>query len=423
MKMRLLLLLLYLFPLTGSICLTGCHENTAAPAGEKIPESGQITSGPELTISAKDEASHGEMRGIWIPFMSLTLTPEECSADDFRRKAAVMAQKCADLGLNTMVVHVRPFGDAIYPSAYFPWSHILTGTQGKDPGFDPLSILLEEAHRRGLAVHAWINPFRISTGQTPSKLSADNPYCQWQQEDNGGEEQDTFSSQGGIYYNPSSVRVRRLILDGIRELVQQYDIDGIQIDDYFYPEEDMNCDKKSYQAYVRSVKEGCLPLSQKEWRRENINMLLCGIYRILHSGEKDIVFGISPQCNMENNEKMCADFTAWAQEKGYADYLCPQMYISNDHPVLPFEEAADEWKTLVTADGVRLYGGLGLYKAGTDADSGTWLGEDDIIRSQIELLRQKGADGFMLYSYEYLNTDSTEKEVEQIAACLAESSK
>ncbi len=349
-----------------------------------------------------------EMHGIWIPYMSLTLSEKERTENGFHQKIDEMAEKCAKYKINTAVVQVRPFSDAIYPSKIFPCSHIIMGKQGTSPDFDTFAYIIKKFHEKNIAVHAWVNPLRISTGQTPSCISDDNPCKKYP----------TFEYKDGLYYDPSYPEVRKLIIDGIAEIVKNYDIDGIQLDDYFYPSEDTDYDKTSYDNYAKSVKSDFLPVSQSEWRKTNINMLVEGIYSKIHFLKDDIVFGISPQCNFENNEKIGADVGVWCSQKGYIDYICPQLYVSNDHPTFPFDPLADRWKSTVTNKNIRLYFGLGMYKAGTDADNGTWLLNDDNLQKQIEYSRKINSDGFMLYSYEYLENEFTEKEVKNAAAIM-----
>lgn len=397
----------------ATVCYLFARDNSDSSVPQSI--SSTVSEVQKQRDQIINEAS--EMRGVWIPCMSLVLSEEERSENGFRKKFSEIAQRCHDFGLNTLIVHVRPYGDAIYRSEIFPWSHILSGTQGKGVDFDPLEIILEEAHKRGLTVHAWINPLRISTGQTPSKLSEDNPYIKWKNDPDTDVNEFVFEYNGGIYYDPSDPQVRKLILDGVRELTENYDIDGIHIDDYFYPSEETDYDKEKYDSYLNTVPEGCIPLSQKEWRKNNINMLVSGMYDIVHNSEKEMVFGISPQCNFENNELISADIKSWCSINGYADYICPQIYVSNDHPVFPFRTLADKWRSFVTAD-IKLYFGLGLYKAGTDADSGTWLDSEDNIRTQIEYSRKKNADGFILYSYDYLSDNTARKEVKNAAPII-----
>lgn len=352
-----------------------------------------------------------EMRGIWIPCMALQADDNERSEDSYRRKLSDIMQRCAELGFNNVIVQVRPFSDALYPSEYFPWSHIITGTQGEKADFDPLELMTEEAHSRGMKLHAWINPLRISLGSTPYELSDDNPFVVWQSDDDPDNDCFTFSCDNGIYYDPSYPQVRRLIINGVRELAEKYDIDGIQIDDYFYPSENTDYDSKSYEAYTKTVGKDCTPLSQQEWRKNNINMLIAGMSSALHSAKKDALFGISPQGNFDNNEKMSADTKSWCSYAGFADYICPQLYVSMEHPIFPFAELADRWLEYTKDNSIRLYLGLGLYKAGTDADDGTWLSYSGNIRDQILYCRQHRTDGYIIYSYEFLDSDNAAGEI------------
>lgn len=384
------------------------------PQTDQILPSESQASVQKETISPKTSE---EFRGVWIPCMSLVLDKNERTEEAFRKKINSMLKNCASCHLNTVIVHVRPFADALYPSAYYPWSHVLSGRQGEGLSFDPLKIIAESAHRQGLKIHAWINPFRVSTGQTPPALSSDNPAEKWRKNPQTADY--VMTSGEGLYLNPAYPAVRRLIIDGVRELLQGYALDGIQIDDYFYPDDDTECDRLTYDAYVQSLGDNSRPLSQQEWRKQNVNMLMAGIYSAVHHEQKGTVFIAAPQGNFENNEKMAADVTRWCCESGYVDGICPQLYVSNEHPQLPFQPLADRWQKAVTATGVKWLGGLALYKAGSDADSGTWQNRDDILRQQIEYLRKKGAAGFVLYSYEYLNTDSTQKEMQNINMLLS----
>ncbi len=417
---RLLILILVLSLLTGAVMLYAHHqqntsdhplpqEKSSVPVGQSqssVPQS------PDQSVAVQ------EMRGVWIPYMSLQLSEQERNELSFRKKIQSMLDTCVSNRINTIIVQVRPFGDAIYPSSYFPWSHIISGTQGKGVDFDPLSIILEEAHSRQLAVHGWINPFRISTGQTPPALSEDNPYIKWQKDRNTHNDSNTFSYDGGIYYNPASAEVRKLIIDGVKELAQNYELDGIQIDDYFYPSDQENFDHESYQQYLQTLSQNAAPLNLSQWRKTNINMLVSGIYSSIHHINPRMVFGISPQCNFDNNEKLSADITSWSRFEGYADYLCPQLYVSLQHPVFPFRELADKWKDTVTNQNTRLYFGLGLYKAGTDADSGSWLNASDNLRQEVEYLRKLGIGGFMLYAFDQLSADTSQQELQNLMPIL-----
>ena len=352
--------------------------------------------------------SSEEMRAVWVPFMSLDMGKTDRSEKAVRDRIDTIMKNCRKAGANTVIFHVRPFSDALYRSELFPSSHIITGKQGEELSCDPLAIAVERAKKYGLRLHAWINPLRIKYSQSPPELSSGNPYMKWKTNSDPDDDRYTFTVNGNIYYAPSYPAVRKLITDGVRELVRNYDIDGVQIDDYFYPDEDGGHDDPEYEDYKKKAGQGCLTKSQ--WRKENINMLVAGIYDAVHS-RSGCVFGISPQGNTDNDLKMGADVFLWCSQRGYADYICPQLYVSESHPTLPFRKAAQKWKDMIKIKGLRLYFGIALYKIGTDEDSGTWLRKSDNIRSQAGFIRSIGADGYMLFSYENLSDPNVQKEI------------
>lgn len=361
------------------------------PAPAEESHTVQQTKKEESSGEAKEE-----MLGVWVPYLSLDMSGTDRSERAWRNKVTEIMENIRQKGANTVIFHVRPFCDSLYPSEYFPMSHILTGEQGKAVSYDPLAIAVQTAHEKGLKFHAWINPLRVRLKTVPEKLADNNPYQQWQI---GAQKRYTFSADGGIFLNPAYPEVRKRIIDGAREIVRQYEVDGLQIDDYFYPEGN-DYDETEYLSYKKQAGENALTKAQ--WRCENINMLVCGLYDAVHE-RKGCVFGISPQCNTDNDLKAGADVFRWCSSSGYADYLCPQLYVSMEHPTAPFGKLAEKWRSMTSCPSVRLYFGLSLYKVGTDADSGTWLGQDHMIEEEMTLGRQKGADGFMLYSISELD--------------------
>ena len=340
--------------------------------------------------------------GVWIPYMSLSTA--EKTEDAFKANYDAKLESAKAMGVNAVFVHVRPFADSFYPSEYEPWSHILTGRQGKDPGYDPLAYMVEKAHENGMAFHAWINPLRIATASTPGTLSEDGFYMQ-------NREENPFyfmEYDGGIYYNPASAYIRGRIADSAAEIAQNYDVDGIHFDDYFYPTDDETIDANQYAAYVNETEE---PLPLHEWRTANINALIATVYHRIKQTAPEVEFGISPQGNLQNNEKINADVYTWCAQSGYIDYICPQLYYSFENEALPFETALEDWNEMERLDSVRLYIGLAVYKAGTDADNGTWLNTTDTIARQIERAEETGADGVLLYAVDYFEAEEAKAEM------------
>ena len=356
--------------------------------------------------------SDEEMRGLWVSYMELSMENESSKTQKaFEDKFTEIAQKCRESGFNTLIVQVRPFCDALYKSRYFPWSHILTGTQGENPQYDALQIMCDICKENNLKIHAWINPYRVSSNETPKKLSDNNPYIK--------NSEIGIKTDNGIFLDPSNETAQQLICDGVKEIAENYDVDGIQFDDYFYPTEDESFDKKQYEAYIEKYgKENSMSLDN--WRMQNVNTLICKVYRTIKSVDSSVEFGISPQGNIGNNDGLYADVKSWCTCKGFADYICPQIYFSLENPALTFEDCLDSWTSLDFDENVKLYVGLGGYKAGNgEYDEETWLLSDRILADEYDVLRNnKSVRGFMLYSYNSLEDDTAKKEINNLINAL-----
>lgn len=362
--------------------------------------------------TADTPESDKEMRGVWVSYMELSMENESSKTQKaFEDKFTEIAQKCRESGFNTLIVQVRPFCDALYKSSYFPWSHILTGTQGENPQYDALQIMCDICKENNLKIHAWINPYRVSSNETPKKLSDNNPYIK--------NSEIGIKTDNGIFLDPSNETAQQLICDGVKEITENYDVDGIQFDDYFYPTEDESFDKKQYKAYIEKYgKENSMSLDN--WRMQNVNTLICKVYRTIKSVDSSVEFGISPQGNIGNNDGLYADVKSWCTCKGFADYICPQIYFSLENPVLTFEDCLDNWTSLDFDENVKLYVGLGGYKAGNgEYDEETWLLSDSILADEYDILcNNKSVRGFMLYSYNSLEDDTAKKEINNLINAL-----
>ena len=362
--------------------------------------------------TADTPESDEEMRGVWVSYMELSMENESSKTQKaFEDKFTEIAQKCRESGFNTLIVQIRPFCDALYKSSYFPWSHILTGTQGENPQYDALQIMCDICKENNLKIHAWINPYRVSSNETPKKLSDNNPYIK--------NSEIGIKTDNGIFLDPSNETAQQLISDGVKEIAENYDVDGIQFDDYFYPTEDESFDKKQYEAYIEKYgKENSMSLDN--WRMQNVNTLICKVYRTIKSVDSSVEFGISPQGNIGNNDGLYADVKSWCTCKGFADYICPQIYFSLENPALTFEDCLDSWTSLDFDENVKLYVGLGGYKAGNgEYDEETWLLSDSILADEYDILRNnKSVRGFMLYSYNSLEDDTAKKEINNLINAL-----
>ena len=383
------------------------------PDTEAYDTAGQAlkTENRDMGREAEKEAER-ELIGIWIPYMSLVTA--EKTPEAFQSHFEEMVATCKEMGINTLFVHVRPFCDALYASEHYPFSHILTGTQGEDPGFDPLAFMVDCAHANDMQLHAWINPLRVKSSETPESLSDNNPYSILNEE----YPEYFMTDSSGIYLNPAYQYIRSLIAEGAREIVRNYDVDGIHFDDYFYPSDAADLDTLSYGRYVSEVTE---PMSLLDYRAANISAMVSEVYAAVKAENPDVLFGISPAGNLDNNRKIGADIQEWCSIAGYIDYICPQLYYSYDNPALGYHDALETWLALDRHAELKLYIGLALYKAGSDADEGSWQNSDTIIQQQIEEARAAKCDGVALYAYDHLKAPQSEREAANAAAVLGSS--
>lgn len=362
----------------------------------------------------QNERSTKEMRGVWVSYIELDMQNESDKSESaFREKFKDIAITSKNAGFNTLIVQVRPFCDALYKSAYFPYSHILSGEQGVSPNYDALKVMCEICSELDLDIHAWVNPYRISTDSTPQTLSETNPYVI---DNEIGEE-----TENGIFLNPANKMARKLIIDGVTEIVKNYDVDGIQFDDYFYPTQDSEFDDEEYAEYVDTV--GAMNcMSVDNWRIANVNTLICDTYRAIHKISNDVDFGISPQGNIDNNAKIYADVKSWCICKGFVDYICPQLYYSLENPALTFENSLNSWASLDINKNVKLYVGLAGYKANTDSDEGTWLYSDNVLSKEYKIAMQnEKVSGIMLYSYSTLEDENASTEIANLTNAIKNS--
>lgn len=397
--------ILFLIVILLGVCAAKYMQSTTPVAGQVVSSSAPVTK-KVMHVNTKPE---GEMRAVWIPYMSLEM--RSGSYDIFKDKFDKMVYEAKDMHLNTLIVQVRPYSDALYKSKLYPWSHILTGVQGQDPGYDPLEYMVKKSHDEGLKIHAWINPLRIQKHSVPEKLCDQSEYFKL-----SSDKDKVFEVNDEKFYNPAYAENRQKIIDGVKEIVENYSIDGIQFDDYFYPITDQDFDAVSFDEYVNKVSPSGVALSKQDWRCANIDALICGVYSAIKSISKDVQFGISPQGNVENDLKMGANVKHWGE--GFIDYICPQLYVNFQHPSLPFDKMAQQWHDIFAGKKVDLYYGLGMYKAGSDVDGGSWKDQDDILRQEIEYGRKMQIGGFMLYSSEYLHSEQTAREVVNVMKVL-----
>ncbi|WP_250214248.1 glycoside hydrolase family 10 protein [Acrocarpospora catenulata] len=335
----------------------------------------------ESTVTGKActvDVPKRQLRGMWIATTMNIDWPSKAGLSPERQRAEYvqLLDTAVRRNLNAVFVQVRPASDAIYRSSLEPWSQYLTGTAGKDPGWDPLPFLVAEAHRRGLEFHAWFNPYRAAYTDDVSKLPADHParvHPGW-----------TVRHEGRLYYNPGLPSVRDHVTRVVTDVVKRYDVDGVHFDDYFYPYPGQGKPFND-QAAFRKYGDG---KSLANWRRENVNKLVAQVSKAVHGVRPHVKFGISPfgiwrnkaqdpagsnTNGMSAYDQIYADPLAWIKART-VDYLIPQLYWPRGLAVADYKVLVPWWAKAVRGTGVDLYIGQALYQVGT-ADAWTKPGE------------------------------------------------
>ena len=357
-----------------------------------VKDKPKVKSDAKRITSSYSPINFDEQKAVWISYIDLQPMLFEKTGDEFQKNISAAYSNIKGLGCNTVYVHVRSFGDAYYNSDLFPWTKAVNGQIESKPDFDPLEIMVSEAHKLGLSFHAWINPMRCETAENMEQISDEYKIKQWYSDSEKYAEYIVKSETDNHYWlNPAMEEVRELIADGAGEIVKKYNVDSIHIDDYFYPTTDPSFDSKIY-----SQTGGTKELS--EWRKEKVSEMVKGIYDSVKSVNSSVLFGVSPQGNMENNyEYMYADVKQWCGNEGYIDYIVPQIYFGYQNSAKPFESTVNEWSEAVSCKNVKLIIGLGAYKISQEDE---FIQDTGIIGEQIKTSRNlKNYGGFALYNY------------------------
>jgi uncharacterized lipoprotein YddW (UPF0748 family) len=334
-----------------------------------------------------------ELRGAWIATVHNINWPSRPGLPANRQKEELqrLIQKAHDLGLNCLIFQVRPAGDALYESSIEPWSPYLSGLMSLPPSpkWDPLEFAIQESHRQGMELHAWFNPYRSLAGDkhAPSAdhMRRQNP--EW-----------TVKYGRDWWMNPGIPEVRQRAVDVMLDVTRRYDVDGIHMDDYFYPYPITDANKQKIpfpdaEAFAKAQPLGGTPLSLNEWRRKNVDDTVRAIYTGIKAIKPTVKFGISPfglwrpnypegtGGGLDPYEDMGADSRRWLKE-GWVDYLTPQLYWTIDRPKLGFTTYYEWWLNENTA-GRHIWPGMNTSKIGDDRNAGE-------ILKQMSVLRERG---------------------------------
>lgn len=350
---------------------------------------------PVLAQAAEPES---EFRAVWIATVANIDWPSRpgLPADEQKRELVKLLDRCQELNLNAVIFQVRPMGDAFYASPHEPWSSFLTGEQGKDPGYDPLAFAIAESHKRGLELHAWVNPYRVwhpSARGEPAKnhLVKTRP--------------DLAKTYGKhSWLNPTHEDVQNHSLMIVRDLVTRYDLDGIHMDDYFYPYQELDENKRvipfpDEDTWAQYQKDGG-KLTRDDWRRDAVNMFVRRLYTQVHEAKPWVKVGISPFgiwrpghpegiAGLDSYATLYADAKLWLNE-GWVDYWTPQLYWAIDAPKQSYPKLLNWWSGQNTHMR-HLWPGNGIYRH-----------ESDEIARQVELTRKQGATGNVYFSMKTL---------------------
>ena len=345
-----------------------------------------------VNLQAQELAKHPktEFRGVWIATVVNIDWPKTSKDSVAKQKTDYIEilDTYQKLNYNAVIVQIRSVGDAFYPTKLAPWSKYLTGKEGKAPTpyYDPLEWMITEAHRRGFEFHAWMNPYRATMDYNTAVLSPDHDffkYPEWM-----------IKYGGKYYYNPALPEVQKHLLNIVDEVVQNYDIDAMHFDDYFYPYkvagEKFN-DTASYEKYNKGLSIG-------DWRRDNVNTFVKDVSVSIKNLKPWVQFGISPfgvwrnksvdprgsdtEAGQTNYDDLYADPLAWMDNK-WIDYLIPQLYWSMDHPKASYSKLLKWWSE--NSNNTAIYIGNGTYKVNTDSDK-RWNNPLE-IPNQIDITR------------------------------------
>lgn len=375
------------------------------------------------------------MRGVWLATVSRLDWPPVASVNACSPALRITQQqealtgkldKLKSLGINTVFFQVKPDGTALWPSKILPWSDMLTGKIGEDPGYDPLQFMLDEAHKRGMKVHAWFNPYRVSVNTKPSTVTELNRTLSQNPASVFVLHRDWIRTAGDRFVlDPGIPEARSWITSIVAEVVARYPIDGVQFDDYFYAESSgsMLNDSETFK------KQGQGFGSKADWRRHNTQLLIEQVSRTIKQLKPEVEFGVSPAGVWRNRshdaagsdtrgaaayDEAYADTRLWVQQ-GLLDYIAPQIYWPFARDAARYDVLAKWWADVVKPTNTRLYIGVALYKVGEPSkNEPDWTINGGVpeLKKQLDLNESMPQiNGTILFRENYLNQPQTQEAV------------
>lgn len=334
----------------------------------------------------KTEPNENYVYGVWISCYEL----EDMAAEGFYNAFEKTCEEAKVMGLNTLYVHIKAMDTCFYESQFLP---IAEWCKGLDR--DVLEFMVNTAHSYGLLFHAWINPYRLSHRKDFALSEHFGDFI---------EDYDYARLDNGVYLNPASSKAKTLILNVIKEVINGYDVDGIHLDDYFYPTTDASFDSAIYGEYIAVSSN---PLGLDDFRRAQVNALILGVKQTVAALKKTVVFSVSPAADIQKNYgELYADVAFWC-EQGIIDVIIPQIYFGFYYPLekFCFENLVVEWIKCVQNTDVSLHIGLAPYKLGTEneADKKEWENGVCVVSDQLKNIFARGEiSGIAFFSYSSL---------------------
>ena len=348
----------------------------------------------------KSDLINENMKVIYISYLEYLNNFYGNTSKINKTKINKMIDVIKENNFNTIILHVSPFSDSIYNSKIFPYSYTLTGIEGKNPGFDYLDYFIKVAHAKGIKIHAWLNPYRISFSQDINQISKQNPAYKLINTES------VYIDKKGIYYNPASSIVKELIVKQVKEIIDNYNVDGIHFDDYFYIQ-----DKIDEKEYKNTINSG-IKVSLKDFRLNNTNDLIKMVYKVIKNKNEKIVFSIAPDGNINNNYLYhFADVKKWLSSNEYIDIIMPQIYYGFRNEYSPFLGVLNNWKNICKNKKIKIVPILAYYKIGVeDYEAGIgkneWIEDMNVINKQIKIINDYNLYGYGIFRYDYFVKNS-----------------
>lgn len=355
----------------------------------------------EMVMIPEYEKKPNEVRGVWVSTVANIDTPKGLPVEEYKAYLSKMIENIASYNINTIIFQVRPMSDAFYPSKLNPWSRFITGVEGQDPGFDVFAYVIETAKKYNIKVHAWMNPYRVSSASLEQLGKTKEEFLETLATNNFARlhpEHTIVDGAGKIILSPSHPEVIDFVTKSIIEVAENYDIEGVHIDDYFYPYAKIP-ETNEHEDYLKY--RACESQTLDDFRRMNVDIMIKNIHdelkNLFSKTGKKVQFGISPfaiyrthssiveggwECGSYNSKgalqcysELYSDVYKWMKEH-WIDYVVPQIYFPFERQDVTYHDLTRWWSNIAKETDTILYIGTGLYQMGSNE---FWQNPDEIV--------------------------------------------